>query len=61
VGIEVQSELVEQSNDNALETGVADRVRFVEGDFFELGRGQATLPSAEAEAIERVIRRGPFS
>jgi tRNA A-37 threonylcarbamoyl transferase component Bud32 len=28
---------------------------------FELGRGQATLPSAEAEAIERVIRRGPFS
>jgi precorrin-6B methylase 2 len=43
VGIEVQSELVEQSNDNALETGVADRVRFVEGDFFELDFSEATV------------------
>ena len=28
---------------------------------FELGLGQATLPAAEADAIERVIRRGPLS
>jgi len=43
VGIEVQSELVEQSNDNAIEAGVADRARFVEGDFFELDFSEATV------------------
>lgn len=43
VGIEVQPELVEQSNDNAFEAGVADRVRFVEGDFFEQDFSEATV------------------
>jgi len=43
VGIELEPQLVEQSNDNASKIGVADRVRFVEGDIFESDFSEATV------------------
>jgi SAM-dependent methyltransferase len=42
VGIEIQPELVELSSANAREAGVTDRVRFVQGDFFEADFSEAT-------------------
>ena len=43
VGIEIQPELVEQSNAAAAEAAVDDRVRFVEGDLFESDFSEATV------------------
>jgi len=43
VGIELEPELLELSNRNARETGVADRVRFVENDLFESDFSEATV------------------
>ena len=43
VGIEIDPELIELSNENAREAGVADRVEFAEGDFFEADFSEATV------------------
>jgi SAM-dependent methyltransferase len=43
VGIEIQPQLVARSREIAREGGVADRVRFVEGDFFEADLSDATV------------------
>jgi SAM-dependent methyltransferase len=43
VGIEIQPRLVEMSRETAREGGVADRVRFIEGDFFEQDLSEATV------------------
>jgi predicted RNA methylase len=43
VGIESDARLVRLSEDNAREAGVEDRVRFVEGDFFETDFSEATV------------------
>ena len=43
VGIELEPDLVELSNVKAREAGVADRVRFVEGDLFEADFSEATV------------------
>jgi predicted RNA methylase len=43
VGIEISPALVEQSVRNAEEAGVADRVRFVQGDFHTADFSEATV------------------
>jgi len=43
VGIELQPALVAASRQTALEGGVADRVRFIEGDFFVTDLSEATV------------------
>lgn len=43
VGIELQPRLVAASRQTAIEGGVADRVRFIEGDFFEQDLSEATV------------------
>ncbi len=43
VGVELRSELVEKSRKAAEEAGVADRVRFLEKDFFEVDISDATV------------------
>jgi precorrin-6B methylase 2 len=43
VGIEYEPELIELSTRNADEAGVAERVRFIEEDFFESDLGEATV------------------
>jgi SAM-dependent methyltransferase len=43
VGIDLDPRLVAQATRNAQETGVADRVRFVEGDIFEADISPATV------------------
>jgi SAM-dependent methyltransferase len=43
VGIELDPVLVTQANENAAKAGVADRVRFVEGNLFTADIGEATV------------------
>lgn len=43
VGIEIDPDLVETSNNAAAEAGVSDRVRFVRGDFYETDFSDATV------------------
>ena len=43
VGIELDSELIKQSNRNAQKAGVADKVRFVQGDLFKSDLSEATV------------------
>lgn len=43
VGIEIDPDLVEQSNHNAREAGVEELVTFVQGDFFESDFSDATV------------------
>ena len=43
VGIEIDPDLVEKSNNAAAEAGVSDRVRFVLGDFYETDFSDATV------------------
>jgi SAM-dependent methyltransferase len=43
VGIELDPKLVEQARRNARQAGVADRVRFIEGDIFEEDIAPATV------------------
>lgn len=43
VGIEIAPDLVELSNDNARQAGVAERVRFIEADLFESDFSEATV------------------
>ena len=43
VGVEIESDLVEQSNDSARDAGVEDLVTFVQGDFFETDFSEATV------------------
>jgi SAM-dependent methyltransferase len=61
VGIDVDAGLVRVAGENARAAGVADRVRFVEGDLFAANVGAATvvtvylIPSMMA-AVERKLR-----
>jgi 16S rRNA A1518/A1519 N6-dimethyltransferase RsmA/KsgA/DIM1 with predicted DNA glycosylase/AP lyase activity len=43
VGVEIDPDLVELSIANAREAGVEDRVKFVQGDFFETDFSEATV------------------
>jgi ubiquinone/menaquinone biosynthesis C-methylase UbiE len=43
MGIEIDRSLVKLANDNAQKAGVADRVKFVEGDLFRANVGEATV------------------
>lgn len=60
-GVEIDPALVKLANDNAAKAGVADRVRFFEGDLFKTDVREATvvtlylLPGA-MEKVERKLR-----
>jgi len=62
MGIDIDRGLVKQSNDNAAKAGVADRVKFVEGDLFGMNVEQATvvtlylLPSMMGQ-VEQKLRK----
>jgi SAM-dependent methyltransferase len=43
VGIDLQPKLVAQATENARAAGVADKVRFIEGDIFEADLSEATV------------------
>jgi hypothetical protein len=43
MGVEIDRALVKLATDNASKAGVADRVKFVEGDLFRADVGQATV------------------
>ena len=43
VGVEIHPGLIEESVRNAREAGVADRVRFVQGDFYETDISEASV------------------
>jgi len=60
MGIDIDRSLVRQSNDNAAKAGVADRVKFVEGDLFGMNVEPATvvtlylLPSMMGQVEEKL-------
>jgi predicted RNA methylase len=67
VGVEIDPKLVAASRDIARESGVADRVRFIEGDLFTTDISEATVVTlylstsvnARLEAkLKRELRRG---
>ena len=43
VGVELDPELIKQSNKNAQKAGVADKVKFVRGDFFKTDLSEASV------------------
>jgi SAM-dependent methyltransferase len=43
VGVELDPDLITQANKNALKAGVADRVRFIQGDLFKADLSDATV------------------
>ena len=43
MGIDIDGKLVKLANENAAKAGVADRVKFVEGDLFKADVGDATV------------------
>src|SRR5580765_1453049 len=43
VGVEIDAELIKQSNRNARKAGVADRVRFLQQDLFKTDLSEATV------------------
>lgn len=43
VGIDIDPQRIEESNENAKKAGVTDRVRFIEGDLFDAEIGKATV------------------
>ena len=43
VGVELDADLIRQSNQNAKKAGVADRVRFVQDDLFKTDLSEATV------------------
>jgi hypothetical protein len=43
VGVDIDPERVREAKENAQKAGVADRVRFVEGDLFDMDISQATV------------------
>jgi precorrin-6B methylase 2 len=43
VGIELQPKLIAEANKNAAAAGVADKVRFIEGDIFQANISEATV------------------
>ena len=62
MGIDIDPKLVKLSNDNAAKAGVADRVKFVEGDLFKANVGDATvvtlylLPSMLADVEAKLAK-----
>ena len=62
MGIEIDGKLVKEATANAEKAGVADRVKFVEGDLFKTNVGEATvvtlylLPSMMADVQEKLAR-----
>lgn len=62
VGIEIKPDLVDIARQNAKDAGVADRVRFRQGDFFEEEISEATvvtlylLPSVNLKLRTRLLR-----
>jgi SAM-dependent methyltransferase len=65
VGVDINPTLVERSNKNAQEAGVADRVKFVEGSFFEFDFSEATvltmylLPSLNIRLRPQILELEP--
>lgn len=43
VGVDIDPQRIEESNENARKAGVTDRVSFIEGDLFEAEIGKATV------------------
>src|SRR5689334_15161537 len=43
VGVELDADLIKQANKNAQKAGVADKVRFVQGDLFKTDLSEATV------------------
>lgn len=62
VGIEIKSDLVELARQNAKDVGVADRVHFRQGNFFDEEISEATvvtlylLPSVNVELRSKLLR-----
>jgi precorrin-6B methylase 2 len=62
VGIEIDDQLVRLSHENAVKAGVADRVTFIHGDFFQTDISQASvvtlflLPSLNIQLIPKFNR-----
>lgn len=43
VGVDIDPQRIKESNENALKTGVTDRVKFLEQDFFQTNISEATV------------------
>ena len=43
VGVELDADLIKTANRNAMKAGVADRVRFIQGDLFKVDLSDATV------------------
>ena len=62
MGVDIDPKLVALANENAAKAGVADRVRFIEGDLFNANVGDATvvtlylLPSMLGDVEEKLAR-----
>jgi tRNA A58 N-methylase Trm61 len=62
MGVELDGKLVKEANANASKAGVADRVKFVEGDLFKANVGDATvvtlylLPSIMGDVEEKLAK-----
>jgi cyclopropane fatty-acyl-phospholipid synthase-like methyltransferase len=62
VGIELDSDLIKEATRNAQKAGVADRVRFIKGDFFKTDLSEATvvtlyLSKTTNQRLEPKLRR----
>ena len=62
MGVEIDAKLVKEANENAAKAGVGDRVKFVQGDLFKAGVGDATvvtlylLPSMMGDVEEKLAK-----
>ena len=65
MGVEYNPDMVALSRDNAKKAGVADKVRFVQGDFFKVDFGKATvltlylLPDLNLKLRPRILALQP--
>jgi precorrin-6B methylase 2 len=62
VGIDIDPQRIKEANENAQKAGVADRVKFIEGDLFEAKMSDATvvtlylLPSVNLKLRPKLMR-----
>ena len=65
VGVDIDPERIAESNDNAKQAGVTDKVKFIKGDLFQMDFGDATvltlylLPSVNEKLRPKILKLKP--
>lgn len=65
VGVDIDPQRIAESNDNAKQAGVTDKVKFIKGDLFQMDFGDATvltlylLPSVNEKLKPKILQLKP--